>query len=175
MIQLLSETISEVKDSKKAVVYGYNVKDPERYGVAELDKEMNVISLEEKPANPKSNIAVVGLYFYPKDVVKHAKKVLPSGRGELEITSLNLLYLSESRLKCKMLGRGFAWLDTGTYDSLLEASNFIEVIEKRQGLKIACLEEIAYRKNFISLETLKKHAILNQKINTALIFGILST
>ena len=163
LIQLLSETITEVKESKKAVVYGYNVKDPERYGVAELDKEMNVISLEEKPANPKSNIAVVGLYFYPKDVVKHAKKVLPSGRGELEITSLNLLYLSEARLKCKMLGRGFAWLDTGTYDSLLEASNFIEVIEKRQGLKIACLEEIAYRKNFISLETLKKHAILNQK------------
>ncbi|MCW7490410.1 glucose-1-phosphate thymidylyltransferase RfbA [Leptospira meyeri] len=163
LIQLLSETISEVKDSKKAVVYGYNVKDPERYGVAELDKDMNVISLEEKPANPKSNIAVVGLYFYPKDVVKYAKKVLPSGRGELEITSLNLLYLSESRLKCKMLGRGFAWLDTGTYDSLLEASNFIEVIEKRQGLKIACLEEIAYRKNFISIETLKKHAILNQK------------
>ncbi|XDD41533.1 glucose-1-phosphate thymidylyltransferase RfbA [Leptospira sp. WS60.C2] len=163
LIQLLSDTIKEVKASKKAVVYGYTVKDPERYGVAELDSEMSVLSIEEKPQKPKSNTAVVGLYFYPSDIVEYAKQVLPSERGELEITSLNQLYLKEARLKCKLLGRGYAWLDTGTYDSLLEASNFIEVIEKRQGLKIACLEEIAFRKGFIGLETLKKHATLNQK------------
>ncbi|ABZ94487.1 Glucose-1-phosphate thymidylyltransferase [Leptospira biflexa serovar Patoc strain 'Patoc 1 (Ames)'] len=163
LIQMLSDTILEVKESQKAVVYGYTVKDPERYGVAELDSEMNVLSIEEKPLKPKSNVAVVGLYFYPQDVIKLAKHVVPSPRGELEITSLNQLYLEQSRLKCKLLGRGYAWLDTGTYDSLLEASNFIEVIEKRQGLKIACLEEIAFRKGFIGLETLKKHATLNQK------------
>lgn len=134
---------------------------------------MNVISLEEKPANPKSNIAVVGLYFYPKDVVKHAKKVLPSGRGELEITSLNLLYLSESRLKCKMLGRGFAWLDTGTYDSLLEASNFIEVIEKDRGLRLLVWKKLLIERILFLLKHLKNMRFSIKKINMAPIFGTL--
>ncbi|NDV45765.1 glucose-1-phosphate thymidylyltransferase [Paludibacter sp. 221] len=137
-----------------AIVFGYYVNDPERYGVAEFDKTGKVVSLEEKPENPKSNYAVTGLYFYGNDVVKKAKGLKPSKRGELEITDLNKLYLEEERLNLKIMGRGMAWLDTGTHDSLLEASNFISTIENRQGLKVACLEEIAYRNGYISREQL---------------------
>ena len=141
-----------------AVVFGYWVKDPERYGVAEFDDKGNVLSLEEKPATPKSNYAVTGLYFYSNDVVAKAKSLKPSARGELEITDLNKLYLNENRLKVKLLGRGFAWLDTGTHDSLLQASNYIATIEARQGLKISCIEEIAYNRGFIDKEQLLKLA-----------------
>ncbi len=137
-----------------AIVFGYYVNDPERYGVAEFDKDGKVLSLEEKPAVPKSNYAVTGLYFYSNDVVEKAKGLKPSKRGELEITDLNRLYLEEERLSLKMMGRGMAWLDTGTHDSLLEASNFISTIENRQGLKVACLEEIAYRYGYINKEQL---------------------
>ena len=137
-----------------AYVFGYWVKDPQRYGVVEFDEQGNVLSIEEKPKEPKSNYAVVGLYFYSNDVVEKAKKLKPSPRGELEITDLNNLYLQENRLRVKLLGRGFAWLDTGTHQSLLDASNFIATIEKRQGLKIACIEEIAYRKGLINREQL---------------------
>jgi len=137
-----------------AVVFGYYVNDPERYGVAEFDQNGKVLSLEEKPANPKSNWAVTGLYFYSNDVVEKAKGLKPSARGELEITDLNKLYLKEERLSVELLGRGLAWLDTGTHDSLLEASNFISTIQNRQGLQVACLEEIAYRKGYISHEKL---------------------
>ena len=144
--------------SDGAYVFGYWVKDPERYGVVEFDEKGNVISLEEKPQQPKSNYAVVGLYFYSNDVVQKAKSLKPSARGELEITDLNNLYLHEGRLKVKLLGRGFAWLDTGTHQSLLDASNFIATIEKRQGLKIACIEEIAYRRGFIDKDQLLKLA-----------------
>lgn len=153
--QVLSET-STMTDG--AVVFGYYVKDPERYGVAEFDKTGKVISLEEKPANPKSNYAVTGLYFYSNDVVAKAKALKPSPRGELEITDLNRLYLNEERLKVKLLGRGMAWLDTGTHESLLQASNFIATIEERQGLKASCIEEIAYKKCFITKEQLLKLA-----------------
>lgn len=153
--QVLSET-SIMTDG--AVVFGYYVKDPERYGVAEFDKTGKVISLEEKPANPKSNYAVTGLYFYSNDVVSKAKALKPSVRGELEITDLNRLYLNEGRLKVKLLGRGMAWLDTGTHESLLQASNFIATIEERQGLKASCIEEIAYKKGFITKEQLLKLA-----------------
>jgi len=139
----------------KSTVFGYYVNDPERYGVAEFDTDWNVTSLEEKPSAPKSNFAVVGLYFYTNDVVEIAKKIKPSHRGELEITSVNQEYLKQQNLKVELLGRGFAWLDTGTHDSLMEAGQFIETIEKRQGLKVACLEEIAYRMNYISLNQLK--------------------
>ena len=142
----------------KSTVFGYYVNDPERYGVAEFDLEGSVTSIEEKPINPKSNFAVVGLYFYTNDVVQIAKKIKPSHRGELEITSVNQEYLKKQNLKVELLGRGFAWLDTGTHDSLMEAGQFIETIEKRQGLKVACLEEIAYRMNYISLNQLKKLA-----------------
>jgi glucose-1-phosphate thymidylyltransferase len=141
-----------------AVVFGYYVKDPERYGVVEFDASGNVLSLEEKPLEPKSNYAVTGLYFYSNDVVEKAKKLKPSPRGELEITDLNRLYLEEKRLKVELLGRGHAWLDTGTHDSLLQASNFIYTIEQRQGLKVSCIEEIAYKRGFINKEQLLKLA-----------------
>lgn len=141
-----------------ALIFGYYVNDPKRYGVAEFDSEGNVLNLEEKPEHPKSNYAVTGLYFYSNDVVEKAKQLKPSKRGELEITDLNRLYLNEGRLKLKIMGRGMAWLDTGTHDSLLEASNFIATIENRQGLKIACLEEIAYRSGYIDREQLVKLA-----------------
>ena len=141
-----------------AIVFGYYVNDPERYGVAEFDANGKVLSLEEKPLQPKSNYAVTGLYFYSNDVVKKSKGLKPSKRGELEITDLNRLYLEEGRLSLKMMGRGMAWLDTGTHDSLLEASNFIATIENRQGLKVACLEEIAYRYGYINKDQLLKLA-----------------
>lgn len=146
---LLKESVAAAKNDYKATVFGYYVNDPERYGVAEFDAEGNCLSIEEKPEHPKSNYAVVGLYFYPNDVVGIAKNIKPSARGELEITSVNQEYLKRGQLKVQTLQRGFAWLDTGTHDSLSEASTFIEVIEKRQGLKVACLEEIAYKRGWI--------------------------
>jgi len=142
----------------KSTVFGYYVNDPERYGVAEFDAKSNVVSIEEKPTDPKSNFAVVGLYFYTNDVVKIAKNIKPSHRGELEITSVNQEYLRQKKLKVELLGRGFAWLDTGTHDSLMEAGSFIETIEKRQGLKVACIEEIAYRMKYIDASQVKKLA-----------------
>jgi glucose-1-phosphate thymidylyltransferase len=145
LTELLAKSIKNIKDENKATVFGYYVRDPERYGVAEFNENGDVISLEEKPKEPKSNYAVVGLYFYPNDVVKKAKNVKPSDRGELEITTLNQDYLNENRLKVELMGRGYAWLDTGTHESLLEASSFIQTIENRQSLKVACLEEIAFR------------------------------
>ena len=144
-----------VKIEDGAVIFGYYVNDPQRYGVAEFDEKGNVISIEEKPQNPKSNYAVTGLYFYSNDVVEKAKKLKPSQRGELEITDLNNVFLKENRLNIKLLGRGFAWLDTGTPSSLLQASNFIETLETRQGLKVSCLEEIAFRKGFINKQQLE--------------------
>lgn len=147
---MASNAVQNAQEESKATVFGYHVQDPERYGVAEFDKQGNVISLEEKPETPKSNYAVTGLYFYPNDVVQKAKAVKPSERGELEITTVNQKYLEENRLKVELMGRGFAWLDTGTHESLLEASAFIETIEKRQGLKVACLEEIAFEMGYIS-------------------------
>ena len=155
---LLKQSVIGAETKGKASVFGYYVNDPERYGVAEIDDEGNCISIEEKPACPKSNYAVVGLYFYPNSVVDIAKSIKPSARGELEITSVNQEYLNQGNLLVKKLQRGFAWLDTGTHDSLSEASTFIEVIEKRQGLKIACLEEIAFKKGWISKEDLKELA-----------------
>jgi glucose-1-phosphate thymidylyltransferase len=155
---LLKQSVIDAEENGKASVFGYYVNDPERYGVAEIDDEGNCISIEEKPACPKSNYAVVGLYFYPNSVVDIAKSIKPSARGELEITSVNQEYLNQGNLLVKKLQRGFAWLDTGTHDSLSEASTFIEVIEKRQGLKIACLEEIAFKKGWISKEDLKELA-----------------
>mgnify|MGYP000140758234 FL=1 len=152
--ELLSTAVHNAKTENKATVFGYRVADPERYGVAEFDDSGNVISIEEKPTEPKSNYAVTGLYFYPNDVIKKAKKITPSHRGELEITSVNQAYLAEQRLKVKLMGRGYAWLDTGTHESLLEAAQFIETIEKRQGLKVACLEEIAFEKGYISKQQL---------------------
>ena len=152
---MLLDAVKHAKEGNKATVFGYWVNDPERYGVAEFDKDGNVLSIEEKPKQPKSNYAVVGLYFYPNEVVKVAKTIKPSARGELEITTVNQAFLEKGDLKVQLLGRGFAWLDTGTHDSLAEASTFVEVIEKRQGLKIACLEEIAYRKGWIEAEQLK--------------------
>ncbi|QOY54075.1 glucose-1-phosphate thymidylyltransferase RfbA [Candidatus Sulfurimonas marisnigri] len=154
LTKLLKQSVENVKEQNKATVFGYYVKDPERYGVAEFDKDGTVTSLEEKPNKAKSNYAVVGLYFYPNDVIKKAKKVKPSKRGELEITTLNQDYLNENRLKVELMGRGYAWLDTGTHESLLEASSFIQTIENRQSLKVACLEEIAYEMNYISKEQL---------------------
>ena len=154
LTELLAKSIKNIKDENKATVFGYYVKDPERYGVAEFNENGDVISIEEKPKEPKSNYAVVGLYFYPNDVVKKAKDVKPSDRGELEITTLNQDYLNENRLKVELMGRGYAWLDTGTHESLLEASSFIQTIENRQSLKVACLEEIAYEMGYISKEKL---------------------
>lgn len=155
---MLREAVAHAEQEEKATVFGYWVNDPERYGVAEFDKAGNCLSIEEKPALPKSNYAVVGLYFYPNSVVDVAAHIKPSARGELEITTVNQVYLNERKLKVKTLGRGFAWLDTGTHDSLSEASTFIEVIEKRQGLKVACLEGIAYRQGWISAEKLREVA-----------------
>ena len=154
LTKLLAQSVKNVKEENKATVFGYYVKDPERYGVAEFNDNGDVITIEEKPEIPKSNYAVVGLYFYPNDVVKKAKEVIPSHRGELEITTLNQDYLNESRLKVELMGRGYAWLDTGTHESLLEASSFIQTIENRQSLKVACLEEIAYEMGYISKEQL---------------------
>lgn len=155
---LLRETVKMVEDQSMACVFGYQVSDPERYGVAEFDKDGNCLSIEEKPAQPKSNYAVVGLYFYPNDVVEIAKNVRPSARGELEITSVNQEFLNRGQLKVATLPRGFAWLDTGTHESLAEASTFIEVIEKRQGLKVACLEDIAFNQGWISRAKLREVA-----------------
>lgn len=147
---MLRQAVKDAEDDNKATVFGYYVKNPQRYGVAEFDEAGNVLSLEEKPANPKSNYAVVGLYFYPKNAAEVAHNIEPSPRGELEITSVNQEYLRRGHLKVQLFGRGFAWLDTGTHESLSEASNFVEVLEKRQGLKISCLEEIAWRNGWIS-------------------------
>ena len=156
--QLLKESVENVEKEGKATVFGYYVNDPERYGVAEFDAEGKCLSIEEKPEHPKSNYAVVGLYFYPNSVVEIAKNIKPSARGELEITTVNQEYLKRGELKVQTLQRGLAWLDTGTHDSLSEASTFIEVIEKRQGLKVACLEEIAYKKGWIDSERLREVA-----------------
>ncbi|MCS3045215.1 glucose-1-phosphate thymidylyltransferase RfbA [Bacteroides fragilis] len=156
--RMLNEAVRMAEVEQKATVFGYWVSDPERYGVAEFDKEGNVLSLEEKPEEPKSNYAVVGLYFYPNKVVEVAKKIEPSARGELEITTVNQEFLKDQELKVQLLGRGFVWLDTGTHDSLSEASTFIEVIEKRQGLKVACLEGIALRQGWISADKMRELA-----------------
>ena len=156
--RMLQEAVRTVEEEQKATVFGYWVADPERYGVADFDKDGNVLSIEEKPANPKSNYAVVGLYFYPNKVVDVAKYIQPSPRGELEITTVNQEFLNDHQLKVQLLGRGFAWLDTGTHDSLSEASTFIEVIEKRQGLKVACLEGIALRHGWITADKMRELA-----------------
>lgn len=156
--RMLKEAVKAADEQGNATVFGYWVSDPERYGVAEVDKDFNVLSIEEKPKEPKSNYAVVGLYFYPNKVVEVAKRVKPSARGELEITSVNQAFLQDRELKLQVLGRGFAWLDTGTHDSLSEASTFIEVIEKRQGLKVACLEAIAFRQGWITADKLREVA-----------------
>ena len=155
---MLKDAVRAAEEEHKATVFGYWVSDPERYGVAEFDKEGNCLSIEEKPAKPKSNYAVVGLYFYPNKVVDVAKNIKPSARGESEITTVNQRFLEDKELKVKTLGRGFAWLDTGTHDSLAEASTYVEVIEKRQGLKVACLEGIAFRKGWISAEKMRQLA-----------------
>ena len=155
---LLSKAVLSAKNNKMATVFGYHVNDPDQYGVVEFDSSGNAISIEEKPKNPKSNFAITGLYFYPNDVVNKALEVLPSDRGELEITSVNQIYLKEKRLKVELMGRGYAWLDTGTHKSLQEASSFIELIERRQGLKVACIEEIAYKNGYINREQLIKLA-----------------
>ena len=156
--RMLQSAVKDAEEANKATVFGYYVNDPERYGVAAFDKDGNVISIEEKPAHPKSNYAVVGLYFYPNKVVEIARNCKPSARGELEITTVNQEFLDQQMLKVQLLGRGFAWLDTGTHDSLFEASSFVEVIEKRQGLKIACLEEIAYKNGWITDKKLEEVA-----------------
>ena len=156
--KMLKEAVRTADEEKKATVFGYWVNDPERYGVAEFDKEGNCLSIEEKPAKPKSNYAVVGLYFYPNKVVDVAANIQPSARGEYEITTVNQQFLAEGELKVQTLGRGFAWLDTGTHDSLSEASSYIEVLEKRQGLKVACLEDIAYRQGWITEEGMRELA-----------------
>jgi len=150
MTNMLANAVSNAKDKNMATVFGYHVKDPERYGVVDFDAAGRAISIEEKPETPKSNYAVTGLYFYPNDVVKKAVEVMPSDRGELEITTINQMYLSEDRLTVELMGRGYAWLDTGTPESLLEASTYIEIIERRQGLKVACIEEIAFEKGYIN-------------------------
>lgn len=154
LVELLNKSRANVENDNKATVFGYYVNDPERYGVAEFDGKGNVLSIEEKPVMPKSSYAVVGLYFYPNSVIEIAKNIKPSGRGELEITTVNQEYLNQENLKVELMGRGFAWLDTGTHESLLEASNFIQTIEHRQGLKVACLEEIAFEMGYISKDDL---------------------
>ena len=154
LTQMLQNSVKAVANENKATVFGYYVQDPNRYGVVDFDKSGNVLSIEEKPKDPKSNYAVVGLYFYPNSVVKVAKDIKPSERGELEITSVNQVYLHQGDLKVELMGRGYAWLDTGTHESMMEASNFIHTIEKRQGLKVACLEEIAYEMGYITDEQL---------------------
>ena len=154
LVEMLANAVVNVTKHKKATVFGYHVKDPDQYGVAEFDDNGNVLSIEEKPLKPKSNYAVVGLYFYPNSVVDIAKNIKPSHRGELEITTVNQKYLDQGNLKVELMGRGFAWLDTGTHESLLEAANFIQTIENRQGLKVACIEEIAYEMGYISQEQL---------------------
>jgi glucose-1-phosphate thymidylyltransferase len=154
MSYLLSNAVLNASDKNMATVFGYHVHDPERYGVVEFDNKGKALSIEEKPINPKSNYAVTGLYFYPNDVITKAAKVVPSDRGELEITTVNQMYLNEDRLTVEFMGRGYAWLDTGTHESLLEASTFIETIEKRQGLKVACIEEIAFEEGYITKEQL---------------------
>lgn len=154
LIKTLQSSLHKVKTTQTSIVFGYYVNNPQDYGVVEFDCNLQAISLEEKPKDPKSNYAVIGLYFYPNDVVQKARLITPSNRGELEITSINQLYLQEGRLNVELLGRGYAWLDTGTHENLLEAGNFIEIIEKRQGLKIACLEEIAYKMGYITKEKL---------------------
>ena len=156
---MLQDAVRMVEEERKATVFGYWVSDPERYGVAEFDEEGNCLSIEEKPEKPKSNYAVVGLYFYPNKVVGVAKNIKPSARGELEITTVNQWFLKDGELKVQLLGRGFAWLDTGTHDSLSEASTFVEVIEKRQGLKVACLEEIAFKQGWIDEKRLEQVAL----------------
>lgn len=155
---MLKQAVNNVKSENKATVFGYYVNDPERYGVVEFNEKNEAISIEEKPNNPKSNFAVVGLYFYPNSVIEVANNTKPSDRGELEITTVNQHYLDQDQLKVALMGRGFAWLDTGTHESLLEASNFIQTIQKRQGLKVACLEEIAYDKGYINKDELQKLA-----------------
>ena len=162
---LLNQSVKDAEENNEASVFGYYVNDPERYGVAEFDSEGNCLSIEEKPEHPKSNYAVVGLYFYPNSVVEIAKNVKPSARGELEITSVNQEYLNQRNLKVRILQRGFAWLDTGTHDSLYEAGNFIETVEKRQGLQVACLEEIAFNKGWISAEKLQALGMSMKKNN----------
>ena len=157
--RMLKEAVDKAENKQKATVFGYYVNDPERYGVAEFDADGNVLSIEEKPKEPKSNYAVVGLYFYPNKVVDVAKNIKPSARGELEITTVNQWFLKDGELKVQLLGRGFAWLDTGTHDSLSEASTFVEVIEKRQGLKVACLEEIAFKQGWIDEKRLEQVAL----------------
>ena len=158
MVKMLSKSVLNASDKKIATVFGYHVTDPERYGVVDFDKNGRALSIEEKPQSPKSNYAVTGLYFYPNDVILKAIKVQPSNRGELEITSINQMYLEERQLNVELMGRGYAWLDTGTHESLLEASTFIETIERRQGLKVACIEEIAFEQGYISKEQLIKLA-----------------
>ena len=153
-VNLLKKSMANVKEDNKATIFGYYVNDPERYGVVDFDNNAKVLSIEEKPIAPKSNYAVVGLYFYPNSVIEVAKNVKPSHRGELEITAVNQAYLDQDNLKIELMGRGYAWLDTGTHESLLEASNYIQTIEKRQGLKVACLEEIAYEMGYISVKEL---------------------
>jgi len=154
MNQMLSKALVNAENNKTATVFGSHVKDPERYGVVDFDKSGRALSIEEKPKNPKSNYAVTGLYFYPNDVVEKAAEVLPSERGELEISSVNQMFLDEDRLNVEIMGRGYSWLDTGTHENLLEASTFIEIIERRQGLKVACIEEIAYEKGYIDRQQL---------------------
>ena len=154
LVDILTDAVTKAKDKNMATVFGYHVNDPERYGVVEFDATGKALSIEEKPEAPKSNYAITGLYFYPNDVIKKASEVVPSDRNELEITAVNQMYLNDERLTVEIMGRGYAWLDTGTHESLLEASNFIEIIERRQGLKVACIEEIAFEKGYINKESL---------------------